>query len=118
MQNRVKIRVKVKKSAPFFKTWTFLFGFFLRSISVSLVQLKMSQEDSPRASGFSSPANEPDNSFADILKAQETLFAQTDGILTTIISRPPGEDGQVSFEPKKLETLKEIFTNLKVRDAS
>jgi hypothetical protein len=50
----------------------------------------------------------------EILSAQETLFAQTDGLLSTLVGKEPGEDGQVSFDPKTIRSMKELFGNLKV----
>ena len=63
----------------------------------------------------SSSSADSGNGFMEILSAQEALFAQTDALLMTLVSKEPGEDGQVSFEHKTIRSMKDLFGNLKVQ---
>lgn len=74
-----------------------------------------SPQGSPPASPPNGAAQSNDDGFIEILTAQETLFTQTEGILSSLTDRAPGPDGQVSLDPKNLQALKEIVLNLKAR---
>lgn len=71
--------------------------------------------ESPTASPPNGASQTKDDGFIEILTAQETLFSQTEGILSSLTDRAPGPDGQVSLDPKNLQALKEIVLNLKAR---
>lgn len=75
----------------------------------------MSASSSNSSDKASSSQETSDNGFLEILSAQQSLFVQTESILSTIAEKEPGADGLVSFEPNTIRSLKDIFTNLKVR---